>query len=298
MGEVVPIQPFLALVADVPWRDNRDVMAYPFLSLQKRRTEPIEYAKDDVFVEVHSPTKFGIASIWDWDVIIYAASQLNVGVEAGLDVSPILEFPPYDLLRQVGRPIGGQHYHELASAIRRLRMTTIVTTVRIDDGAGVEEPFSWLIGYRLPKRYSPFATITPDAPDGEADPAKPWQIHLPNWLFACIMRQAEILAVHPEYFRLTGGLERWLYRLARKSVPDKAETPAITFRMQSLHERSGVINDLRHFAHRIRRIAARQPLPEYSLAIERDGRGEVVTLYRAPTKSARPRRARKRASKA
>src|SRR5437588_13110247 len=76
--------------------------------------------------------------------------------------------------------------------------------------------------------------LTPDMPDGEPDPARPWEIELPPWLYNAILRQREILAVHPDYFKLTGGLERWLYRLARKPVPDKAEGPAIPFRIETL----------------------------------------------------------------
>jgi replication initiator protein A len=48
---------------------------------------------------------------------------------------------------------------------------------------------------------------------------------------------------------------RWLYRLARKAVPDKAEVPAIPFRMETLYERSGVIEPRRNFARRIRKMA-------------------------------------------
>ena len=92
--------------------------------------------------------------------------------------------------------------------------------------------------------------MTPDAPDGEPDPARPWEIELPPWLYNAILRRKDILAVHPDYFRLTGGLERWLYRLARKAVPDKAEVPAIHFRMDTLHERSGSTRPLRNFARR------------------------------------------------
>ena len=108
------------------------------------------------------------------------------------------------------------------------------------------------------------------------------------------MRQGDILAVHPDYFQLTGGLERWLYRLARKAVPDKAEPPAIRFKMETLHERSGVTRDLKLFAFDIRKLAETQPLPEYGIQIEyRKGRREIVTLYRDKAKPCRPPRGRR-----
>jgi plasmid replication initiation protein len=114
-----------------------------------------------------------------------------------------------------------------------------------------------------------------------------WEIELPPWLYHVILRRRDILAVHPDYFRLTGGLERWLYRLARKAVPEKAEPPAISFRMATLHRQSGMTRPQRNFAVDIRKIADRQPLPEYGLQVRRDGRHELVLFYRDPTK---PRR--------
>ena len=286
MGEIVQLEIFEVSTVDPPWRDNRDVMGYPFLSLQKKRTKPIEFRKNGVSLSVAADRRFSIATIWDWDLIIFAASHINEAIEDGLEPSPRIRFVPYDCLRQIGRGTSGRHYRELAQAVRRLRMTTVVTNIRYDDNAGEERPFSWLADYSIPKKYTR-SLMTPDKPDGDPDPARPWEIELPPWLYNAIMRQREILAVHPEYFQLTGGLERWLYRLARKSVPDKAEVPAIHFRMDTLHKQSGTSRELKKFAFDIRKMAETQPLPEYGLRIERDGRHELVTLYRDKAKPGR-----------
>lgn len=172
MGEVVQLEIFQVNTVDPPWRDNRDAMDFPFLSLQKKRTTPIEYARNGVSIEVHAPTKFGLASIWDWDLIIFAASHLNEAIEAGRKPSPRVQFVPHDCLKQLGRSTGGKDYRELAQSIRRLRVTTVITNIRQDDDAGEERPFSWIIDYRIPKRYTRLTAtrgataITPDAPDG------------------------------------------------------------------------------------------------------------------------------------
>lgn len=286
MGEVVQLEIFGVSAVEPPWRDNRDAMEYPFLALQKKRTRPITYRKGNVYLSIAADIRYSIATIWDWDLIIFAASHLNDAIEAGLKPSPRIRFVPYDCLRQLGRGTSGRHYRELAQSIRRLRMTTVITNIRHDDDAGEERPFSWLADYSIPKRYTRSA-MTPDAPDGEPDPARPWEIELPPWLYNAILRRRDILAVHPDYFRLTGGLERWLYRLARKAVPDNAEVPAIHFRMDTLHERSGCTRPLKKFAFDIRKMAETQPLPEYGLRIDRDGKHELVTLYRD---HAKPRR--------
>lgn len=77
-------------------------------------------------------------------------------------------------------------------------------------------------------------------------------------------------------------------------MPDKAEPPAIRFKMETLHARSGVTRDVRHFACDIRAIAETQPLPEYGVQIEhRKGQRELVTLYRDEAKPCRPPRGRR-----
>jgi plasmid replication initiation protein len=206
--EAVQIDMFTVSTLDPPLRDNRDAMEYPFLSLQKGRTKSIEFRTDNVSLEVHAPEKFGIANIWDWDLIIFAASHLNEGIEAGLTPSPRIRFVAYDCLRQIGRGTSGRHYKELAASIRRLTATLVITNIRYEDQGdeGAEAGFHWLAGFKIPKKYTRLH-LTPDDPHGEPDPAQPWEIELPPWLYNAVLRQREILAVHPDYFQLTGGLE-------------------------------------------------------------------------------------------
>lgn len=287
---------FTVSALDPPLRDNRDAMEYPFLSLQKRRTQAIEYRARNVSVEVHAPAKFGIATIWDWDLIIFAASHLNDALEQGLEVSPRVRFSPHDALRQMGRTTGGRDYKELAASIKRLAATLIITNIRFDDQAkeSGQLGFHWLSGFWIPVRYHFDNWMTLDMPDGEPDPTRPWEIELPPWLFNAILNRRDILAVHPGYFQLMGGIERWLYRLARKAVPDKADFPAISFRLDTLFARSGLSGRLRWFRAKLEDIEARQPLPEYDIVINRDGRHELVTLIRNRAKPGRmPRGIRK-----
>jgi plasmid replication initiation protein len=288
---------------DPPWRDNRDAMEFPFLALQKRRTQPIEFEQNGVHVSVGADSRFSIATIWDWDLMIFSASHINEAIEGCRKVSPRLSFVPHDCLKQIGRGRSSRDYQRLADAIRRLAATLVITNIREVDQPelGEERGFHWLTGYWIPKRYRRYRTgpngiayITPRNPEGEADPARPWEIELHPWLYNSIVRRGDILAVHPDYFQLTGGLERWLYRLARKAVPDKAAPATIRFKMETLYERSGVTRDLKLFAFDIRKIAHTQPLPEYGIQIEyRKGRRQLVTLYRDKAKPSRPPRGRR-----
>src|SRR3546814_8832310 len=71
---------FIPLMNDLPLKDQREVMERPFLSLQKRkRLKPIEYRSPDgeAWVKVEAMPAYGMATIWDADILIWAASVLN-----------------------------------------------------------------------------------------------------------------------------------------------------------------------------------------------------------------------------
>lgn len=145
------IQPDMFIVRsfEPPLRDNRDVMEYPFLSLQKKRTQSIEFKSPKVSIEVHAPPKFGIATIWDWDLIIFAASHLNEAIENGGTPPARIRFAPHDALRQMRRGSGGMDYKKLAAAIKRLTATMVVTNLRFEDQPkeGGQLGFHWLSGF-------------------------------------------------------------------------------------------------------------------------------------------------------
>ena len=89
-GAARQIDFFLATADNPPLRDNRDVMECPFLALQKRRAKPIKYAAGSAHVRVSGDVEYGIATIWDWDVIIGLSAQINEAVERRLQGCSVL----------------------------------------------------------------------------------------------------------------------------------------------------------------------------------------------------------------
>ena len=72
---------FQAAYADIPTRDQRDLMERPFFSLAKTpRLKPIEYAVAGVSVRV-TPGSTGLATIWDADILIWLATQITEALE-------------------------------------------------------------------------------------------------------------------------------------------------------------------------------------------------------------------------
>jgi plasmid replication initiation protein len=73
------LDPFIVATGDAAPRDQRDLMERPFFSLAKTpRTRPILYKAADVEVQVLAVPEHGMATIWDADVLIWAASQIRL----------------------------------------------------------------------------------------------------------------------------------------------------------------------------------------------------------------------------
>ncbi|MBV5266487.1 replication initiator protein A [Pinisolibacter aquiterrae] len=259
--------PFVVIGGDARPRDQRDLMERPFFSLSKsRRTTPILYATADVEVQVFGMPEHGMATIWDADVLIWAASQLVEAQNRGLRTSRFVRFTPYQLLRGVGRSTGNRQYLLLKAALSRLQSTVVATTIRTGPHWRRQQ-FSWI------NEWEEIATRT-----GRVEGM---EFVLPEWFYRSILDRALVLTIDPAYFRLTGGIERWLYRVARKHAGRQPQ--GWLFEVAHLHAKSGSLARLSDFALDLRRIALRQPLPGYRLAIERDGATERLRIR--PTNS-------------
>jgi len=95
---------FRALPGDLAPRDARDLMTYPFFSLAKtHRITPIDFRMNDVAIRVEAVAEHGMATIWDADVLIWAASQIVGARDAGLRTSRLMAARPREILTFAGR---------------------------------------------------------------------------------------------------------------------------------------------------------------------------------------------------
>ena len=97
------------------------------------------------------------------------------------------------------------------------------------------------------------------------------ELILPDWFYTGVLNEALVLTIDRAYFDLTGGLERWLYRLVRKH--GGRQEGGWSFDLVHLHAKSGSLSPLKHFAYDLREIVRRQTLPGYRLVITHDPRG-------------------------
>jgi plasmid replication initiation protein len=260
---------FRALPADdVALRDAQDLMAYPFFSLSKsRRLVPIRFEVGSVKITVEGVAEHGIATIWDADVLIWAASQIVQARDEGLPTSRLMAATPFEILRFTRRGTGSKDYLMLKAALDRLQSTTVATSIRQAAGRRLHR-FSWLNEWKeLP---------------GARGRAFGVELILADWFYTGVLDDALILTLDPSYFNLTGGFERWLYRLVRKH--GGRQPKGWRFDLRHLHLKSGSMQRYADFTLQVRRLVQRQSLPEYWLRIDRIGSSDWLAFGFAPDK--------------
>lgn len=232
-------------------RDAQDLMAWPFFSLAKsKRVRPIDFRMGDVSILVEATAEHGMATIWDADVLIWIASQLVEARDAGRRTSRLVAAAPHEILSFTRRGTGKSGYDRLKAALDRLQSTTVSTSIR-QRGARRRHRFSWINEWR-------------ERLDGDGR-ALGIEMIVPDWLYEGVLDRALVLTIDPAYFALTGGLERWLYRIVRKH--GGRQKRGWSFDIAHLHLKSGALSPLKRFAFEIRGIVRRQALPGYRLAL-------------------------------
>ena len=238
-------------------RDIMESMGVPYLALSKNRKAPIVYESADgttkIRISCHSEQY--IASIYDWDIIQCIAGKIQEVINSNKDIPPrTVIVPRHKLLKELNKHDGKKNRKEIEASLARLKLTGIETTVRNEDyrykgGFGFID--SW--GYT------------------ERKDMKEFRITLSDWLYDGICSKGALLKFHTEYFNLTSGLKKILYRIARKHVGTQNES--WDFSIEDLHKKSGSERELRKFKHDLKKVVEEDDIPGYFLEwIEHNGK--------------------------
>jgi plasmid replication initiation protein len=269
-GDRATFDPFDALAGDVPSRDQGDLMEGSFFSLAKtKRVQPILYKSGATEVQVYALPEHVMPTIWDADVLISAASQILAAMDRGIHTPQFFRLTPYRLLTAVGRATGKREYVLLKGALSRLQSTFIRTTIRHGEHWRRQQ-FSWI------NEWEDLLTHT-----GRCEGI---EFVLPESFYQGVLDAGLVLAIDPAYFALTGGIERWLYRVARKHAGRQLHR--WRFELRHLYAKSASLVRCSGFALDVRRILCRQPLLGYALAIEHASDCQEVIVMRAASTAA------------
>jgi plasmid replication initiation protein len=148
-------------------------------------------------------------------------------------------------------------------AIRRLRTTEVETNIR----AGK-------------RRYIAFHYLGDIEGDGDSpeDPEqlKSLTLRVPDWLLEGIMG-GHVLTLDREYFLLTGGIERAIYRVARKHAGNQPK--GWVCKMETLHTKTGSESPLKKFTFRLREMCRNDELPRYAMKETKTQDGSAAVLF-------------------
>jgi len=241
-----------------PARDLMEIMEVPFLALSKNRKSPILYESSDGArkVKVTRHTGHFLASIYDWDVILFVASKMQKILNDMSDIPPrSMVVPRHELLKAIHRSNGKKTDADLEKTLSRLQLTGIETTIRNED-CKYKAGFGFLDSWRYTERKE----------------IKEIEITLSQWLYDGVCAKGSLLKVNPSYFKLTSGLKRFLYRTARKH----AGKDSWEFSIKKLYEKSGSEQEFKKFKSDLKSAVLANDIPEYSIEwIEKDGKQSV-----------------------
>lgn len=270
---------FVPYLSDLPLRDQRETMERPFFSLSKRkRLKAIEYTSPDgaVWVKIEAMPAYGMATVWDADILIWAASTLTEMKQRGVnDLPRTLYFHPHDLLKSIQRDVGGREYKLLRASLERLHSTSISTSIRGEKKTR-RAMFHWLDHWSEER----------DQVSGET---KGMNLTLSDWMYEGIIMEGGVLAIHPDYFRLTSGLERCLYRIARKHAGTQPN--GWTLAIDTLYEKTGSDSPRREFTRMLCKAVTADALPDYHLhwiEMSEGGKPAVQMIRRSCLPAAHP----------
>ena len=232
-------------------RDITEMMEVPFLALSKNRKDPIVYEKHDghnmIKVKISRHTGHFLASIYDWDIVLFVAGKMQKILNDRSDIPPrTMIIPRHEILKALRKHDGKKQELDLRAALSRLQLTGIETTIRNEDGR-YAAGFGFLDSWSYTERKD----------------IREIEITLSKWLYDGICAKSSLLLVDPDYFSLTSGLKRFLYRTARKHVGGHGNT--WEFSLETLYEKSGSEREFRKFKSDLKNAVLQNDIPGYFL---------------------------------
>jgi plasmid replication initiation protein len=255
---------FIADILNWALKADQASMEHPFFGLSKKpdlRIRQYEHNGNKVTIK---PGPDGIATIWDRDILIYAVSQLVEAVNQRRPVSSTIRLTAYDLLVTTNRHTGGGDYDQLQKAFDRLAGTRISTDIRTN-GVRQREGFGLIDAWKIIEKHPANGRMVAV------------ELRLSDWLFNAVLGR-EVLTLSRDYFRISSGLERRLYELARKHCGHQTKW---RISLELLHKKSGTTGNMREFRRKLKGIAEADALPEYRLRYEAEA--DNVLFYSKPS---------------
>ena len=198
-------------------------------------------------VKVTRHTGHFLASIYDWDIVLFVSGKMQEILNKGSDIPPrTMVIPRHEILKALRKHDGKKEELDLRAALSRLQRTGIDTTIRNEDGR-YDAGFGFLDSWGYTKRKD----------------IREIHITLSQWLYDGICVKGALLMVDPEYFSISSALKRFLYRTARKHAGGNGKK--WEFLVETLYEKSGSEREFKKFKSDLKAIVLQDDIPGYHL---------------------------------
>ena len=247
---------FVCDIVDAVPKGDMSSMEHPVFTLStKPDMKPRRYERGDNWISI-SPSRWGLATVHDRDVLIYCISQCMAALNEGRKVSKAMRFKAHDLLVATNRQTSGRGYDLLKDALRRLQGTQIETNLR-QGGREYFKVFGLIDS----------AEVVRETRDGRMQDV---EIVLSDWVFDAIENN-HVLTLSREYFQLRKPLERRMYELARKHCGGQGQW---RIRLETLRVKCGSGSSEREFRRLVGKVIEDDDrhghMPDYSFAMDDD----------------------------
>ena len=256
---------FRTPILEVAYKDDMSLMDFnPFGLGKKPRFEPIEYKLNDSLVTVSGSNKHGIATIYDYDIVIFMMSHLaqqmndvKRRIEAGEENPPLpnrkMHVYASDMFDAFGEEQGGRQMKSLEARLQRLTGTMVEIKEKKKSTRRKSGGFPLIGGFQIVKN-----TKTKQISE--------FYIDIPAWIYDGIVRPAQptVLSLAGDYFQIRSGLHKFISRMAKKS----AGRTEWHWPIETLHERSGSTQPLADFKRDMKKAIDKlksDPLQDYEV---------------------------------
>ena len=272
-GDSKQIDLFHTPMVDIPHKDDYGLMDInPFGLGKKPRFAPIVYDLKDAKITVTGSGEYGIATIYDYDIVIYMISHLTRqmndiknkivrGEQNPRLPQRLMHVSVYDLFKQLKIADGGKQLDLLKAKLQRLKGTVIEIDKKVDDTFRRDGVLSLIGDYEI---------------DSETKSGKisEFILEIPRWIYDGVVRAADptVLTLCDEYMLLKSGYHKFLARIARKSAGENSWNWTI----EQLYERSGSNQPMKKFRADIKEAIDKletDPLPDYDIFYTEVGTG-------------------------
>jgi hypothetical protein len=269
---------FVPAIYDAPVKDDVNLMdVAPFSLSRHSRHTAIRYELNDCIVTVDGSAEHGLATVFDYDIFLHMMSYLaeearRYRIEAGKGLRPSVPSRVYrpsasHILKFCRRSSGGKQYKNLEAALDRLAGTR-VKVVPLHGGKRRE-----IVNVPLIDKYR----VVSQTSNGHIDGV---EIYIPSWVYDSVVREKgapQILTLNPDYFLISLGLGRMVYRLARRA----AGRGEARYSIDELHKRSGSPQGLPQFTQMLKQLVSHSEavqFPDYDLALVNGKRGLLLRM--------------------